>query len=346
MTIRILLLNFAYADGGVFERKLFAKRARLDIFGPGIVPPLALAHAADGVCSYSPQYPVPLAPADYPKARIVIRSGVGYDNVDIAAWGKRGVPVCNVPDYGTSEVADHALALMLVLTRGTATYHDALRSDPVGGWKFGAAPVVRRLRGAVFGVLGLGRIGTAAALRARGFGMEIVFCDPHLPRGTEIALGFRRVESAAELASMSDVLSIHAPLSSETEGLVGKALLARAKPGLVLINTARGPIVDLEALHDALKSGRVGAAALDVMPREPPDPKLRLIRAWTRRETWLDGRFTMSPHAAFYSPASVEDLRRKTVETAIDLVATGTLANCVNAHLLTETRKPKRRTRP
>ncbi len=227
-----------------------------------------------------------------------------------------------------------------------ARYHDALRSDPVSGWKFGKAPVVRRLRGATFGVLGLGRIGIAAALRARAFGMEIAFCDPFVPRGTEIALGFRRVATAADLAATSDVLSVHAPLSPETEGLVGKALFARAKPGLVLINTARGPIVDLEALHDALKSGRIGAAALDVMPKEPPDPKLRLIRAWTRRESWLDGRFTMSPHAAFYSPASVEDLRRKTVETAIDLVATGTLANCVNAHLLTATGKPKRRTRP
>jgi len=345
--MRVQLYNFAYADGPAFEHKVAGKRATLDVVAldHGKAGPLtpAQAKAADALCVYSPNFPVPLPPTAFPRVQVVIRSGVGYDNLDLAGWGAQGVPVCNVPDYGTSEVADHALALMLALTRGTITYHDALRTDPRAGWNWGAAPVVRRLRGATFGVLGLGRIGLAAALRARGFGMEIAFCDPHLPRGTEIAVGMRRVESAAELAAISDVLSLHCPLSPETKGIIGRELLAKAKRGMILVNTARGPVVDLDALHDALKSGRVGAAALDVLPGEPANPDIKLIRAFARRERWLEGRFTLSPHAAFYSPSSVEDLRRKTVETVLDVIEGKPVANCVNAHLLAKNPRGKRK---
>ena len=111
----------------------------------------------------------------------------------------------NVPDYGTSEVADHAIALMLALTRGTATYHDALRADPGADWRHAAAPVVRRLRDAVFGIVGLGRIGLAAAMRARGFGMRIAFYDPYLSSGMEIAVGAQRCATLGELMAVSDV---------------------------------------------------------------------------------------------------------------------------------------------
>ena len=280
------------------------------------------------------------------KCRIFVKPGVGYDDVDIERFGKMGIAVCNTPDYGTREVADHAIALMMTLAKSIAYHDDLLRADLKANWRPAHNPFGRRLSACTYGVVGMGRIGTAAARRAKAFDMDVVFHDPYQPNGYELAIGVRRADTLAELMGQCDFVSVHAPLNAETRHLIGADAFAAAKRGMILINTARGPIVDLEALHDALKSGRVGAAALDVMPREPPDPKLRLIRAWTRRETWLDGRFTMSPHAAFYSPASVEDLRRKTVETAIDLVATGTLANCVNAHLLTETRKPKRRTRP
>ena len=347
--MHVLLYNFAYADGPAFEHRVAGKRATLDVVrlepgGKAGALTRAQAAAADALCVYSPQHPIPLPPSAFPRVKVAIRSGVGYDNYDLAAWAKRGVPVCNVPDYGTSEVADHAIALMLALARGTVTYHEAIRNDPAGGWKWSAAPAVRRLRGATFGVLGLGRIGLAAALRARGFGMEVAFCDPYLPRGAEIAVGMRRVGTAAELAAISDVLSVHAPLSKETEGIVGRELLAKAKRGMILVNTARGPVVDLDALHDALKSGRVAAAGLDVMPKEPPDPGGKLVRAFVAREKWLEGRLTLSPHAAFYSPASVEDLRRKTLETVLDVLEGQPVANCVNAHLLPKTARRSRKT--
>ena len=126
--------------------------------------PLSRMSAGDGLIVYSPRNTFPDGePAHYPKVRALLRSGVGFDKLDLKAWGARGVPVFNVPDYGTSEVADHAIALMLSLVRGTATYNDAIRADPAGNWRAPIAPVVRRLRGQVFGVVGLGRIGLAAA---------------------------------------------------------------------------------------------------------------------------------------------------------------------------------------
>jgi D-3-phosphoglycerate dehydrogenase/C-terminal binding protein len=266
--------------------------------------------------------------------RCVLRSGVGYDTIDGAAWGARGIPVFNVPDYGTSEVADHAIALMLALVRGTAAYHDAMRRDPVKNWTYTVAPTVRRLRTSTFGVVGLGRIGLAAARRAQGFGMDVVFHDPYQPSGFELATGLKRARTLEDLLRVADVVSVHTPLSPETTGLLGAKAFAAAKPGLVVVNTARGPIVDLDALHDALKSGKVAAAGLDVLPKEPADANHPLIRAFLDREEWLEGRFTLSPHAAFYSPDANDDLRRKTIETVLDHVETGSLSNCVNLHQL------------
>lgn len=336
--MHLLLANFNYDDDATLERKLIGRKATMHLLrakpGKAAEIPRSLAARVDAVINYTAVEPIGLPPSAFPKCRIVVRSGVGFDNVDLAAWGKRGVPVCNVPDYGTSEVADHAIALMLALTRGTATYHDAVRGDPVGGWAFAVAPLVRRLRGAVFGVVGLGRIGLAAALRARAFGMDIAFYDPYLSSGSEIAVGMRRVKSLAALMKEADVLSLHAPLSDETRGMIGSAALARAKPGMVLINTARGPIVDLTALHRALKSGRVAGAGLDVVEREPAPPDHPLIKAWSAREPWLDGRLSISPHAAFYSPASIRDLRSKSIETVLNCLDGGPAANCVNGAFL------------
>jgi D-3-phosphoglycerate dehydrogenase/C-terminal binding protein len=336
--MNVLLLTFGYDDDAVLERKLARGRATLHMFRRGQTAPATLCAKADGVVHYSAVEKLQMPPAAFKRCRIVVRSGVGFDNVDLAGWGRRGVPVCNVPDYGTSEVADHAIALMLALARGTATYQEAVRTDPAGGWRFAAAPAVRRLRGAVFGVVGLGRIGLAAALRARAFGMDVAFHDPYLPSGAEIAVGMRRMKTLASLMAVADVLSVHAPLSAETQGMIGAKALARAKPGMIVINTARGPIVDLAALHRALKSGRVSAAGLDVLEREPADAEHPLIAAWHRRESWLDGRLVITPHAAFYSPASIQDLRTKSLTTVLDCLAGAPAANCVNAVTLRKAR--------
>lgn len=272
------------------------------------------------------------------RARIVVRHGVGYDVVDLEACGQAGIPVCNVPDYGTTEVADTAIAMMLAFARGVASLDAALRVDMKGHWTHTPNVTGRRLRGACFGVIGLGRIGTAAALRARAFGMDVAFYDPLLPNGAELSFGFQRTRTLEALLGLADVVSIHTPLTPETHRMIGPAAIAAMKPGAYLINTARGPICDTAAVLEGLRSGRLAAVGLDVLPREPASLDDPLVAAWHANEPWIRGRMLLNPHSGFYSPDSFVDLARKAAETAYFYLKEGTLQNCVNAEYLTHRR--------
>ncbi|MCX5579222.1 C-terminal binding protein [Kaistia terrae] len=335
--MRILKANW-YPPLNEELTRLFGSTVDFDIDPISTDPDYRLSNdraaSADGLINCSATHLLPADLDAFSNVKIVVREGVGYDNLDLEGWGARGIPVCNVPDYGTTEVADHALALMLALTRGTNTYDRLLNSDPVNGWSFSRAPLVRRLRGATFGVVGLGRIGLAAARRAAAFDMRVVFYDPHLSNGVELSTGYERVHSLNELMAISDILSLHAPRSAETIGMINAAALAAAKPGLILINTARGPIVDLDALYDAMRDGRVAGAGLDVLPAEPADRSQKLIAAWAANEPWIEGRLVLSPHAAFYSPDAMNDMQRKAVECILTYVNEGRLTNCVNREYL------------
>lgn len=272
------------------------------------------------------------------RTRIVVRNGVGFDIVDLEACGQAGIAVCNVPDYGTTEVADSALAMMLAFARGTAACDAALRADLKGGWTHVHNVTARRLRGACFGVIGFGRIGTAAALRARAFGMQIAFYDPALPNGAELAFGFTRARTLVELLGLADVVTIHAPLTDETRAMINASAIAAMKPGSYLINTARGPICDTSALLEGLKSGKLAAVGLDVLPNEPATLNDPLVAAWRANEPWIRGRMLLNPHAGFFSPDAFVDLRRKAIETAYYYLRDGKLANCVNAEFLKQRR--------
>ena len=272
------------------------------------------------------------------RTRIVVRNGVGFDIVDLEACGQAGIAVCNVPDYGTTEVADSALAMMLAFARGTAACDAALRADLKGGWTHVHNVTARRLRGACFGVIGFGRIGTAAALRARAFGMQIAFYDPALPNGAELAFGFTRARTLAELLGLADVVTIHAPLTDETRAMINASAIAAMKPGSYLINTARGPICDTSALLEGLKSGKLAAVGLDVLPNEPATLNDPLVAEWRANEPWIRGRMLLNPHAGFFSPDAFVDLRRKAIETAYYYLRDGKLANCVNAEFLKQRR--------
>jgi lactate dehydrogenase-like 2-hydroxyacid dehydrogenase len=266
--------------------------------------------------------------------RLIVRVGAGYDNMALAACGRRGIAVCNVPDYGVNEVADHAIALMLALGRGILRYHGAVAADPIGGWDVEKTPAIRRFAGLTFGVVGMGRIGTAAARRAAAFGLRILFYDPYLPTGAELGLGFARVDSLAALLGQSDIVSLHTPLTAETRDMIDAAALAAMRPDAVLINTARGPIVDLDALGAALKEGRLAAAGLDVLPQEPPLAGTAFVEAVRRGEPWTIGRVILTPHAAWYSRDSYGDLRRKAALVARDFLRDGRLRDCVNRQFL------------
>lgn len=198
--------------------------------------------------------------------RAIIRNGVGFDSIDTKAAAAKGIPVCNVPDYGTEEVADHAIALALALCRQLfALDAEAKRL----GWRIEGAARLRRLSHLTFGVVGLGRIGTAAALRAKALGFKVVFFDPYVSRGTHKAIGIERAETLEALLRASDVVSLHCLLNDETRGLIGERELAWLKPTAYLVNTARGDVVRKAPLFRALRAGELAGAGLDVVEDEP-----------------------------------------------------------------------------
>jgi lactate dehydrogenase-like 2-hydroxyacid dehydrogenase len=328
----VLMPDAAFEDDAEVEREVLGEGVEIAVHRELVADriPDADWRRADALIVY---YGVPIDRpliARLDGCRVLVRAGVGYDHIDVAACAARGIPVCNVPDYGTTEVADHAIALMLALARGLVSYHARLLADPRAGWHWSGAPLVRRLRGGTFGVVGMGRIGTAASRRASALDMEVCFYDPYLPDGTELGLGYRRVDSLPALLAQSDVVSLHCPLTEHNRNLIDEAALRAIKPGALLINTARGGLVDLVALETALREGQLGGAGLDVLPGEPPDPEHPLIEAFRRREPDLDGRLLLIPHVAWFSAAGRGDLRRKSAETARAFLREGRLRNCVN----------------
>ena len=266
--------------------------------------------------------------------RIFVKVAVGYADVDIDAWSKRGVPVCNVPDYGTREVADHAIALMMTFTKSIAFHDESLRQDPLRNWRPWLNPYGRRMLDSTFGVIGLGRIGMAAARRAKAFDMDVTFYDPYQPNGYELSLGTRRAGTLEELMSESDIISIHTRLNEETTKLVGAEAFKSAKKGMIVINTARGPIVDIDALHDAMKADIVLAAGLDVLPEEPANLERPLVKAWVNDEEWIRHRLLITPHSAFFTPESIRDIRAFSARAAARFLRDGRLGNCVNKEQL------------
>ena len=332
--MRILITDRHRSDDEHIERDAAGPGFQLEFFDhQDLVSDEAWARA-DGIVTYRGTAAVMAAMPKLQRARIVVRGGVGFDGLDLKALGERGIAVCTVPDYGTTEVADHAIALMLALRRGLDLYPERMRTDPHGHWRYVENPCIDRLRGRVFGVFGMGRIGFAAARRAAAFDMSIVFYDPYLPDGVDLSVGYRRIASAEELFEIADTISIHTPNTEETCAAVNADLLARMKPTSILINTARGPIVDLDALHDALQAGRPAGAALDVLPVEPADVTHPLIQAYMAREAWLEGRLMITPHAAFYSPPGLHDLRSKAVATITQRLRNGSTRNCQNLDYL------------
>jgi phosphoglycerate dehydrogenase-like enzyme len=252
----------------------------------------------------------------FPKLKAICRMGVGYDNLDRVAAADRGIMILNVPDYGTTEVADHAMALALSLRRGLLLHHERQRAEPPAVWRYIDDPLVRRSNVQTFGIVGMGRIATAVALRAKAFGFRVVFFDPYLPNGVELGLGVERAPTLEDLLRQTDTLSVHAPLTRTTRGLLGLKELSLLPKGAVVVNTARGPIVDIDALATLLQSGQLSGVGLDVVPVEPPvEPVPELIRAYRAREPWTLGRLIITPHSAFYTPQAWDDIRSKSAET-------------------------------
>jgi phosphoglycerate dehydrogenase-like enzyme len=263
------------------------------------------------------------------RCRLIVRCGVGYDNVDHVFAKSRGIPVANVPDYGNEEVADSAIGMMLALTRGINLQNTVLR--PAGSkWRYDNVAPLYRLRGRTFAVLGLGRIGTAAALRAKALGMNVIFYDPYKADGYDKALGVRRIETLAELLGEAFVLSCHSPLTPETRNLVDAAAIEQLPRGSFLINTSRGGVVDVAAIPAAIASGRLAGAGIDVLPQEPPPEDHPLLVAWRNPNHPAHTRVILNAHNAFYSEEGLRDMRVKGAEACRRLLLGQPLRNVVN----------------
>ncbi|NLG28684.1 MAG: C-terminal binding protein [Chloroflexi bacterium] len=259
--------------------------------------------------------------AQLPAARCLIRAGAGYDSIDYKAATAYGKMVCNTPTYCTDDVADHAIALMLASVRHIARLDAALRRD---NYARALARPTRRVRGTTLGLIGYGRIGHAVAQRVRGWEMRVLACDPYISEAYGSEWGARLV-SMDELLAESDFVSLHCPLDESTHHILGAEQFARIKPGAVLVNTARGPLVDEAALVEALRSGRILAAGLDVTEQEPLAPESPLLK--------LDN-VILTPHISANSEEARADLYRLICELSIDVVQGRVPAFVVNPEVL------------
>ncbi|OYW75907.1 MAG: hypothetical protein B7Z37_11335 [Verrucomicrobia bacterium 12-59-8] len=249
--------------------------------------------------------------------RAIIRNGVGFDSVDVAAARERGIAVCNVPDYGTEEVADHAIALAMALCRQILPLDAEAKQL---GWNIRVTSKLRRLSTLTFGIVGLGRIGTATALRAKALGFRVIFYDPYLPNGADKAVGITRVRTLDELLAQTDVLSMHCPLNEETRHLIAERELALLKPSAFVVNTARGAVIKKPAILAALRENRIAGAGLDVVEDEP-------LRS---EEEAATPNLIATCHAAFCSVESKIEMRSTSARIALAAVRNETLENVVN----------------
>ena len=249
------------------------------------------------------------------RCKVIARYGVGVDIVDVEAATRRNILVTNVRDYCTDEVADHAIALWLMLARGIAPYDRAVHE---GIWHWKSGQPLYRLRGRTLGIVSFGKIGRAIAQRAEGFGVKLLVYDPYVDEGVIKEARARRA-SKEELLRQSDFVMMQVPMTPDTRHFLGGAEFAMMKRGAVVINTGRGPTIDNQALHAALKAGHIGAAGLDDLEEEP-----------AKREDWAPSanpllglaNVVVTPHAAYYSEESIS-MARATATNEVARVLTG-----------------------
>ena len=286
----------------------------------GLIDDDSIYADADGLLNMRSMHKVPAATiAKLKRCRAIQQGGVGYNHIDLVAAAKRGIAVMNTPNYGTTEVANHAVALALNLLRGVQVYDRRLRRSNAS-WDAREIKCVRRTVGLRCGIIGLGRIGTATALRAKALGFRVIFHDPYLPNGADKAVGIARVRTLDELLAQTDVLSVHCPLNTETRHLIGSREIALLKPGTFVVNTARGAIIEKTAILAALREGRLAGAGLDVIEDEP----LRSL------EEAATPNLIATCHAAFCSVESKIEMRGTSARIALAAVTGQKLENVVN----------------
>jgi len=259
------------------------------------------------------------------KCRLVIRHGVGYDNVDVDALTDRGIPLAYMPDYCSDEVAEQAIALIFACARKIVWSRKVLdESSACGQWNFDAVIPMYRMKGQTLGIIGCGRIGSLTYLKLKHFGFNFLICDPYLSQRRAEALGISLVDHETVFRN-SDYITIHTPLNDETRYMVNANTLAMMKPTAYIINTSRGPMVNENDLAEALRSKTIAGAAIDVFEKEPPDPSHPLFGL---------ANVILTPHLSWYSEDAGWSIREKIIEDIRRNIAGQPPRFCVNSSVL------------
>jgi len=327
----VVIADYDYSDVDI-ERAI-VERAGFELVAAHCKTEDEVIEVAHGAAAVVAQYATISARviAELDECRVIARYGTGVDIVDVDAATRHNILVTNVPnDWCENEVADHAMALLLAVARKINVYDRATRS---GTWRWQSGEPIHRLRGSVLGLLSFGAIARAIAARAAGFGMLITAHDPYI-QAEEIAAAGATAVTFDELISESDALVIQAPLTPETHHLLDERTLRRMKPTAILVNTARGPIVDDRALYRALSDGWIAGAGLDDIEEEPAK-----IRDW-RPDNSLFGleNVVITPHAAYYSEESIGTVRRFAAEEVVRVLTGRPPLSPVNGDMLAEAR--------
>ena len=253
--------------------------------------------------------------------KAIIRIGTGFDSVDHLTAATRDIPVCNVPDYGTEEVADHSIALALALCRQIIPIDQECKNL---GWEIPNKNKIQRFSEMRFGVIGLGRIGTSVALKAKALGFGVHFYDPYLSNGVDKSLGISRIKSFDDFLAVTDVISINCPLTEETHHMITNKEIDKMQKNAFIINTARGPIIKKKDLFAALKKHKIAGAALDVIENEPLKTKAEAKTP----------NLIVTCHSGFYSLQAAWEMRHKAAAQARNMIEGGKIENCVNCNNL------------
>lgn len=308
MPYKVLITDYAWPTLNIEMRVLGQVGAELLVpQTDSVEDAIALAPQADAILVNWNRCPARVIAAAS-KCLVIVRYGVGVDNIDIEEATRQGIIVCNVPDYCMDEVSNEAMAMLLAGARRLFLYDRAIRSQ-VWGVKVGMP--FPRLRGLTVGIIGFGRIGKAVAAKAQPFGLRVLAYDPYIDQEEITARGCIPADFDTLLRE-SDFVTLHVPLTPETNGMINERALRLMKPTAWLINTARGPVVDIKALYRVMKEGHLAGAGLDVLPQEPPD--------------WSDPIFTLeniifTPHSAFYSEGSLAELLEKAATRVVEALS-------------------------
>ncbi|RXZ01741.1 C-terminal binding protein [Fictibacillus sp. S7] len=306
--MKVVVTDWEYDDLR-YEKAVFEKYSKVELIGAQCRTEEEVIEACRDADALINQY-APLGSTvieQLEKCRVITRYGVGVNTIDLEAATGKGICVANVPDYCMDEVSDHALSLLLSARRKIVKANEQVKS---GNWDFKVTQPIHRLRGQVLGLVGYGKIPQSLAEKVQPLGLKVVAFDPYYPAAEAEKKGVQLV-SLEELCRVSDIISVHAPLTEGTKGMINASLFSQMKNDALLINTSRGPVVDEKALIEALETGEIGGAALDVIEEEPISENHPFLS--------MDN-VILTPHVAWYSEEAAKEMRTKAALGVVDVL--------------------------